>query len=129
MDISNSTVKGKLSKAPETRIFYLWSKWLQFRTAAYFSIISKAECGFTTLNLGLLVNQGRNWALSAHFTFTKVKEKILLVHSKYNSNTFLISAELDYSKSDLTKQDTQRLSTESSVSEIRNERLKSTSAQ
>lgn len=56
MDISNSTVKGKLSKAPETRIFYLWAKCLQFRMAACFSIISKAECSFTMLNLGLPVN-------------------------------------------------------------------------
>ena len=53
-----------------------------------------------TLNNG---NLRQNWAVSTHFTLTKVKEKVFLVHSKYN-NTFFISAETNYSRSDLIKQ-------------------------
>lgn len=76
MDLSNSTVKGKLSKAVENTTILSLGEMITILHGCLFFIILKAECGFTTLmNLGLPVNPRRNWALSTLFTFTKVKEK------------------------------------------------------
>lgn len=110
MDISNSTVKGKLSKAAEnTSILSLGEMTTILYACLFFSsIISKEEYGFTkhSTSLARLTSKSAS-KLSSLLTsrLQKWKKNYLSTFYVEQQHIFFISAEMDYSKSDLTKQE------------------------